>query len=104
MRIFMLSAPALVLAACGDDLPRPADPNVLELSMQATIPAGTELEYCKFVELPNTYVTHDTIEFTAGSHHVLVFQTPYDSIPTKKEDGTVVDTSGVFDCSDGATN
>src|SRR5262249_8101543 len=78
--------------------------NVLELRMQTTIPAATEVEYCKFVVLPDTWVTHDQIEFTQGSHHVLVYQTAYTAIPTKKDNGTPVDTSGVFDCSDGATN
>ena len=88
--------------ACTDDNAVPDD--VLELRMQATIPAGTELEYCQFVKIPDTWVTRDHIEFTAGSHHVLVYQTAYTSIPTQKDDGTPVDTSGVFDCSDGATN
>ena len=88
-------------AACTDD----ASPdNLLELQMQATIPAATEVEYCKFVELPDSWVTHDRVEFTTGSHHVLVYQTAYTAIPTAKDDGTPVDTSGVFDCSDGATN
>ena len=88
-------------AACTDD----ASPqNVLELRMQTTIPAATEVEYCKFVEIPDTWVTRDQISFTNGSHHVLVYQTAYTAIPTAKDDGTPVDTSGVFDCSDGATN
>src|SRR6185503_9274985 len=92
-------------AACTDDeVVQPPDDSVLELRMQATIPAATELEYCKFVELPDAWVTHDSIEFTAGSHHVLVYQTAYTSIPTQKDNGTPVNTSGNFDCSDGATN
>src|SRR6187551_2697597 len=90
-------------AACTDDGTTTGD-DVLELRMQATIPAGTELEYCQFVKIPDTWVTRDHIEFTEGSHHVLVYQTAYDSIPTKKDDGTPVDTSKPFDCSDGATN
>jgi len=90
----------LALAACTTEDPK----NVLELRMQTTIPAATEVEYCKFVEIPDTWVTRDHIEFTQGSHHVLVYQTAYTSIPTHKNDGTPVDTSGVFDCSDGATN
>jgi hypothetical protein len=64
-------------AACTEDAPD----NVLELQMQATIPAATEVEYCKFVEIPDTWVTRDHIEFTAGSHHVLVYQTGYTAIP-----------------------
>ncbi|MBA3392229.1 MAG: hypothetical protein H0T89_06275 [Deltaproteobacteria bacterium] len=90
-------------AACADESPSTPD-NALELTMRATIPAGTEVEYCKFVEIPDAWVTKDTVEFTAGSHHVLVYQTSYTTIPTAKENGTVVDTSGVFDCSDGATS
>jgi hypothetical protein len=35
---------------------------------------------------------------------VLIYQTPYTSIPTQKDNGEPVDTSGVFDCSDGPTN
>ena len=91
----------LVMAACTDD----ASPSkALELKMEATIPATSEVEYCKFVEIPDTWVTRDHVEFTAGSHHVLVFMTPYTSIPTTKNDGTPIDTSGVFDCSDGVMN
>jgi hypothetical protein len=98
----LIAVAALGGAACtGDDSP-PSE--VLELRMQATIPAASEVEYCKFVEIPDTWVTRDRIEFTAGSHHVLVYQTAYTSIPTTKNDGTPVDTSGVFDCTDGATN
>ena len=100
--VAFLSALALALGAgaCGDDAPE----STLELHMTATIPAGAEVEYCQFVTVPETWVTRDEVEFTPGSHHVLVFQTPYASIPTQKDDGTPIDTSGVFDCSDGAMN
>ena len=98
--------PILVLAACGDGIdqpPAPTGPDI-QFEVRAQIPAGTEVEYCKFVTVNDAYVTRDEIDFGAGSHHVLVFQTPYTTIPTQKNDGTPVDTSGVFDCSDGATN
>jgi hypothetical protein len=72
--------------------------------MTATIPAGAEVEYCQFVTIPPTWVTKDALQFSSGSHHVLIYQTPYTAIPTHKNDGTPVDTSGVFDCSDGPTN
>jgi Copper type II ascorbate-dependent monooxygenase, C-terminal domain len=110
MRPLAASLPALALtlagAACTDDgtEPKPEPQPKLEIGMQATIPAGAEVEYCQFVTVPETWVTKDKVEFTAGSHHVLVYQTPYTSIPTQKTDGTKVDTSGVFDCSDGPTN
>lgn len=105
MRLHALMFTALGLAACADNDPGPQpEDQTLTLEMAATIPPGKEVEYCKFVEIPDAWVTHDAIEFTAGSHHVLVYQTPYTAIPTEKEDKTPVDTSQVFDCSDGATN
>jgi hypothetical protein len=102
MRPLIASLPALALAAgaCTEDTTEPK----LELHMKATILANAEVEYCRFVTVPEAWVTKDVVDFTAGSHHVLVYQTPYASIPTQKDDGTPVDTSGVFDCSDGPTN
>jgi hypothetical protein len=35
---------------------------------------------------------------------VLVYQTPYTTIPTQNDEGTPIDTSGPFDCSSGPTN
>ena len=107
MRLFFASLPILALTAgaCTDDAGPSQEPaSKLELSMTATIPAAAEVEYCQFVTVPETWVTKDAIDFTAGSHHVLVYQTPYKSVPTKTDDGRPVDTSGVFDCSDGPTN
>ncbi len=96
-----LAALAFTTGACTDDTTEPEPAPKLELHMAATIPPAAEVEYCRFVAVPETWVTRDTVEFTAGSHHVLVFQTPYPSIPTQKDNGTPIDTSGVFDCSDG---
>jgi hypothetical protein len=98
-----VSMVTLALVACADDPVLPDD-NSIDLRMQVAIPPGTEAEYCQFVEIPDAWVTHDTVAFTGGSHHVLVYQTSYTTIPTQKDDGTPVDTSGPFDCSDGATN
>jgi hypothetical protein len=95
---------ALALVACADDPVVPPDDNTIELTMQVAIPPGTEAEYCQFVEIPDAWVTRDTVEFTGGSHHVLVYQTSYTTIPTQNDEGTPVDTSGPFDCSSGPTN
>jgi hypothetical protein len=105
MRSLVVSLPALALAAgaCTDDAEPTPEPR-LELRMSATIPPGAEVEYCQFTTVPETWVTRDEVTFTAGSHHVLVYQTPYASIPTQKDNGVPIDTSGVFDCSDGPTN
>ncbi|MFO0616786.1 MAG: hypothetical protein U0414_29600 [Polyangiaceae bacterium] len=115
--------PALVTAAllaglsgCSSDDSPTHEPSLLDppkagegvqFAMTTTIPAGTEAEHCTFVRAPadaDLWVQRDEVRFTQGSHHVLLYQTPYTEIPTQREDGTPVDTSGVFDCSDGATN
>jgi hypothetical protein len=98
----------LLVAACdsgseGDPDAVPEAPRI-HLEMTTTIAPGTEVEHCKFVELPDAWIHRDQIDFSTGSHHVLVYQTPYTSIPTHNDDGVPVDTSGVFDCSDGPTN
>jgi Copper type II ascorbate-dependent monooxygenase, C-terminal domain len=102
----MFMAGAFALAGCGDDLDPPPveDDHTIVLRMQATIPPGTEVEYCQFVPVPDAFVTRDRVEFTSGSHHVLLYQTPYTAIPTQKDTGEPVDTSKPFDCSDGPTN
>ncbi len=84
----------------------PADGQGVQFSMVTTIPAGTEAEHCKFVKAPpgGLLINRDEVRFTAGSHHFLLYLTPYQDIPTQNERGEAIDTSGVFDCSDGATN
>jgi hypothetical protein len=88
----------------GDELlAPPAVGQGHQYSMTTVIDPGVEAEYCKFVRAPaeGMYIHSDQVRFTAGSHHFLLYQTPYEAIPEAKEDGTPVDTSGVFDCSDG---
>ena len=103
----------LLFAACTDDaapdddlLAPPPDGRGVQLQMTTTVPAGFEGEYCRFVVGPpaELWLERDEVRFTTGSHHVLVYETAYTEIPRTKTDGTAVDTSGVFDCSDGATN
>lgn len=106
------------LVACGEE---PMDPepapvgNLLEppepgaghqFVMTTELTAGTEAEHCQFVVGPpeGMYLNRDEVRYSAGSHHFLLYETSYNSIPTAREDGTPVDTSGVFDCTDGATN
>ncbi len=119
---FLLAA--LSLAACGDDdgdspdastggadageslLDPPPEGEGVQLTMTTTLEAGVEAEHCMFLQASDQemWVTRDEARFDAGSHHVLIYETAYEAIPTVKDDGTPVDTSGVFDCSDGATN
>src|SRR5262249_43691491 len=43
------------------------------------------------------------VRYTPGSHHVLIYTTPYTSIPTMDIHGNTVDTSGVIDAPRGGT-
>jgi len=113
----LLSIAALVGCGGTDTNPTPT-PGVEELlapppegegiqfKMVTELAAGTEGEHCMFVRGPvdGMFVNRDEVRYSKGSHHVLVYETSYNDIPTAKEDGTKIDTSGVFDCSDGATN
>lgn len=102
---------ASTLACSGDDatpddlLPPPPDGQGVQFQMTHTIPAGVEGEWCRFVQAPaaELLVYRDEVRFSAGSHHFLLYETAYDTIPTVNDDGTAVDTTGVFDCSDGPT-
>lgn len=78
----------------------------IQLKMLAEIEPGSESEKCLFVKAPaeDLLVQRDEVRFTPGSHHFLLYETTYTEIPTEKLNGTKIDTSGVFDCSDGATN
>jgi hypothetical protein len=113
-----LLALAAALAGCGGEESEPLPPVTddllapppegqgVQFRMVTELEPGVEAEHCQFVKAPaeGMYVNHDQARYTQGSHHVLLYETEYDEIPTAKLDGTPVDTSGVFDCSDGATN
>ncbi len=90
----------LSVAGCGavaendDQLVAPPPGQAVEVSMQSNIAAGMETERCKFFRAPEEglWVNRQEVHYTAGSHHVLLFTTPYDKIPQ----------SGVFECPEGA--
>ncbi len=105
---------ALGLSACGEEstspidegeplLAPPAEGAGIQLSMVTTLEPGTEVEHCKFVKAPpeGLNINRDEVRYSGGSHHVLLYKTQYEEIPTVDEQGDEVDTSGVFDCSEG---
>ena len=113
---------ALVLACCatgacssssgsspatGDDggssvLPPPAAGQGIQLKFATTIAASSEDERCQFVQTTeDMWINSETIRYTPGSHHFLLWHTPYQNIPTADNSGKAVDTSGVFECIDG---
>ena len=126
-RLFAL-LPCLVLAACssssggaapgggndsgappGDDggtdgssstlpAPPPAGQGV-QYTMQGAIAASSEDEQCKFVQTTeDMWVNHEEVRYTPGSHHFILWNTSYTSIPTVNIQGATVDTTQVFDC------
>lgn len=89
-------------SSSGTSLPPPAPGHGIQLTMETTIAASTEDERCKFVQTTeDMWVNSEEIRYTPGSHHFLLYHTPYTSIPTADKNGNPVDTSGVFDCPDG---
>ena len=94
-------------APAGDELlaPPPAGRGV-QFVMKTKLDPGSEAEHCMFVQAPpeGLFVSRDEVRFNEGSHHVLLYETPYTTIPTTRDDGSPLeqDANGVFDCSDGA--
>ena len=102
----------MAIGCGGDPVPPPPliDPppagEGVQIAMTSTIAAHFETERCMFYRVPveGLYVNREEIRYTPGSHHVLVFKTPYTEVPTTTLRGETVDTRGVFDCGqNGAT-
>jgi hypothetical protein len=100
------------LVACGeanDDasesaesslLPAPEEGEGVQLMMRSKLAAGTETERCMFYKVGEggLAVNREEVRYTPGSHHVLLYVTPYREIPKVDRYGTAVNTRGVFDC------
>lgn len=84
----------------GNPLEPPAAQQGVQLKMTSALKAGVETERCMFYQVgdDDLAVNREEVRFTHGSHHILLFVTPYESIPTEDRFGTTVDTSGVFEC------
>ena len=109
-------AAALAISGCSDDaapdpppaaslLDPPAEGRGVQLRMSTTIEAGVEAEHCQLFRAPpeGLAIQRDEVRFTAGSHHVLVYLTPYQELPTVDERGVPFDPALPTDCSDGPT-
>lgn len=93
-------------AACSDEhhqlLPAPPEGQGFQLQMLSELSPGIETERCQFFKVPPTgyNIARQEVRFTAGSHHVLLFSTPYVDIPTQDMLGNPVNTTlgQWFDC------
>jgi hypothetical protein len=105
----------LTIAACSsetagppaknDELLAPPAPGTgVQFRMTSTVAPGQEIERCKLVKVPpeGLFVTRDELRFSQGSHHVLLYRTPYTEIPATTRDGTPINGAEVHDCNDGA--
>ncbi len=79
--------------------PPPAGKGV-QIKMASTLDVGVETERCMFYKVGagGLAVNHEEVRYTPGSHHVLLYVTPYADIPTQDRFGNTVDTSGIFEC------
>ncbi len=86
----------------GSSLAPPPAGQGVQFEMQTTIAAGSEDERCKFVTADeDLWVHQEQVLYTPGSHHFILWNTTYTSIPTTDDHGNAVDTSGVFECPGG---
>ena len=73
--------------------------------MTKTIMPGNESYGCRLFQMPDEdlFVHEQTVNFSAGGHHILLYKTPYVEIPEKDVNGEFVAADEVHDCSDGVT-
>ncbi len=75
----------------------------VQYRMASTLAPGQEIERCQLFVAPpeGLHVRADEVKFTSGSHHVLLFRTPYKELPTHTLRGVPIDGTKVHDCADG---
>ncbi len=78
----------------------PAAGKGIQITMTDTIEPGVDTERCMFYKVgaEPLNMVKQLIEYTPGSHHLLIYLTPYTDIPTKTLGGQTIDTTGVFPC------
>ena len=74
-----------------------------QVRIQTTIEPGTETERCQFFVVPEggLWIQREASQMGAGVHHLLLWTSRYDTIPTENNRGEPVDTSREFDCPTG---
>ncbi|WP_437606754.1 hypothetical protein WMF20_38270 [Sorangium sp. So ce834] len=81
----------------------PAQGAGVQYRMTSTIEPGQEIERCQLFVAPpeGLNVNREVVRYSGGSHHVLLYTTPYTEIPTETRRGVALDASQVHDCNDG---
>ena len=119
MKSSIIAVIPLFLGACAPASPK--DPNEsmtdasvlapppqgrgMQLRMMKSIAPGLESYGCQLFQMPDedVFIHEQTVQFSAGGHHVLLYVTPYAMIPERDENGELVDAAKVHDCSEGVT-
>ncbi|WP_437974163.1 hypothetical protein WMF11_37210 [Sorangium sp. So ce295] len=110
--IALLGAVALFGCSSSDTNPQPSEDELLappaegagvQYRMVSTLQPGQEIERCQLFVAPpeGLNVNREMVRYSGGSHHVLLYATPYTSIPTETRRGVALDASQVHDCNDG---
>src|SRR3954453_10400249 len=73
--------------------------------MTKTMGPGNESNGCQLFQIPDEdlFVQEQTVRFNLGGHHILLYKTPYETIPERDENGTLINGAEVHDCSEGVT-
>src|SRR5262245_9710748 len=90
--------------ASDEPLPAPPPGAGLQYRMVSTSLSGQEIERCQLFKAPpeGLLIRKDEVRFNGGSHHVLLYKTPYTEIPTMDRDGSPVDdATKPHDCAEG---
>src|SRR6478752_8465033 len=98
-----------LLTACGGDnssdplAPPPAGQG-LQYSMASMIEPGQEIERCKLFVAPpeGLNINRESVRYTVGSHHVLLYATSYKELPPTDKHGKPIAPEEVVDCPEGA--
>ncbi|WP_437294535.1 hypothetical protein [Sorangium sp. So ce426] len=110
--IALLGAAALFGCSSSDSGPQPSEDELLappaegtgvQYRMVSTLEPGQEIERCQLFVAPpeGLNVNRELVRYSGGSHHVLLYATPYTSIPTETRRGVALDAAQVHDCNDG---
>ncbi|HEY5961756.1 MAG TPA: hypothetical protein VIV60_34595 [Polyangiaceae bacterium] len=107
-----VASQVLLISGCTDEdsaskkdsanelLAPPKQGEGVQLRMVSALSTGVETERCMFYQVGSEglAINREEVRFTPGSHHVLLYTTPYETIPQTDRFGNDVDTSGVFEC------
>jgi Copper type II ascorbate-dependent monooxygenase, C-terminal domain len=99
MRPALFFALAVVGLGCSSKHEdRAASSNTLSFDFSAHVEAGTEIQVCKYIRMPTTEsayaVNRTSHEYSAGSHHFLVYRTDLDEIPAGGDEFTDCNEAG----------